>query len=69
MAFAIVCITFALSVSRLCVIWRTNSKQENAFYVVCIGISFSVVVLQGLKVSIPDPTQFFVEWLKSVGIS
>ncbi|SHK84538.1 hypothetical protein [Desulforamulus aeronauticus] len=68
MVLAIVCIAFALIILGLWPAWKLNSKRENVFTVICIGVSFTVLLLRSLEVTLPDPTRLLVEWLRSVGI-
>lgn len=38
-----------------------RTKSENAFYVLCIAISLSVLLLKSFDVAIPDPSKFFIQ--------
>ena len=69
MVLAIVCITFALVVLMgLWPSWKTRSKKENTFYMICICVSFVVLLLRSLEVSLPDPTQMLVRWIHAIGL-
>ncbi len=69
MVIAIVCIAFALvALLGLWPAWKINSKRENAFYVVCIVVSLTIVLLRSMEITIPDPTKLLADWLRSVGV-
>lgn len=68
MVLAIVCIVFALIVLGLWPAWKTNSKRETVFTVICIGVSFAVLLLRSMEIALPDPTMLMIEWLSAMAI-
>lgn len=68
MVLAIVCVVFALILLGLWPAWKTNSKRETVFTVICIGVSFAVLLLRSMDVTLPDPTKLLADLLYSIGI-
>lgn len=69
MVIAIVCIAFALvALLELWPAWKMNSRRENTFYVVCIVISLTIVLLRSMELALPDPTKLLADWLHSIGV-
>ena len=68
MVVAIVCIVFALIALGLWPAWKTQSKREIVFAVICIVISFTVLLLRSMEIALPDPTMLMLEWMRAVGV-
>lgn len=69
MVLTIVCIFFALvTLLGLLPAWKTNNKRENIFFIICICIGFTVLLLRSMEIRLPDPTEIITELFRSVGI-
>jgi hypothetical protein len=69
MVLAIVIIVFALIVLLgLCPAWKNNGKKDNVFYLLCVCISFTILLLRSVETALPDPAKLLVEWFHSIGL-